>query len=87
MTATESLTAISGRRHSARLRVPIEATGLRSFAKLRWGESVDTLVDAGATPETIAEVPVPCADAGAQPASARDCKLPFAAVTEIAECL
>jgi predicted phage gp36 major capsid-like protein len=96
--AREAIAGVRKKGHAVRLRVPIEATGIRGLAKLRWGAFVETFIeqDAGPELETIA-VPCPEAsgpDAAAQgpgaspkvPPAARDCVLPFEAVTEIADC-
>lgn len=83
----EAVRAVQGRKHTARLLVPIEESGLRGFAKLRWGDHV--VVTVGAADPLPSAVTFPCPADGTTPADAgtgATCTVAFHHVSEVQDC-
>lgn len=85
---TAALAAVRERKHTARLLVPVEESGLHGFAKLRWGDHVVVSVGPDDVPPKAVTFPCPTTD-GARAADAgadATCTVAFHHVSEVQDC-
>ncbi len=84
--ARDVAAAIQARGHASVAWIPNDAFDIKGFAKLRYHERIDVRIEASGGPPGEM-VTVPCLDPDAATGvKGADCKLPWSAVVEVAEC-